>query len=171
MAKKLIRLTESDLHNIIKESVNNILSELDWKTYANAAKKRAEQGRHDDANKLIDAANKSIRNKYTNTQDAHDWKGFGNGASLNAYINQDGGTIEDQRSSWDGDRRNFGKRATETHKFNNNGSYSKTLSGTGDSNMGNRSQTYMNTLNRMGNDMQRYYSGESKYTKGKGWDS
>ena len=29
MAKKTIRLTESDLHNIIKESVSNILSELD----------------------------------------------------------------------------------------------------------------------------------------------
>ena len=27
--KQLIRLTESDLHNIIKESVNNILTELD----------------------------------------------------------------------------------------------------------------------------------------------
>ena len=34
--KRKIRLTESDLHNIIKESVNTILSELDWKTYANA---------------------------------------------------------------------------------------------------------------------------------------
>ena len=28
MNKKLIRLTESDLHRIIKESVNNILNEL-----------------------------------------------------------------------------------------------------------------------------------------------
>ena len=35
MEKKLIRLTESDLHNIVKESVNKILTELDWKTYAN----------------------------------------------------------------------------------------------------------------------------------------
>lgn len=33
MAKNVIRLTESDLQNIIKESVNNILSELDWRTY------------------------------------------------------------------------------------------------------------------------------------------
>lgn len=39
MAKKqVIRLTESDLHRIIKESVNNVLTELDWKTYANAAR-------------------------------------------------------------------------------------------------------------------------------------
>lgn len=39
MGKQIIRLTESDLHKMVKESVNKILSELDWKTYANAAKK------------------------------------------------------------------------------------------------------------------------------------
>jgi hypothetical protein len=39
MNRKLIRLTESDLHRIVKESVNQILTELDWKTYQNAAKK------------------------------------------------------------------------------------------------------------------------------------
>jgi hypothetical protein len=44
MAKKqVIRLTESDLHKIIKESVNNILSELDWKTYDSARKKSREK--------------------------------------------------------------------------------------------------------------------------------
>lgn len=37
--KRRIRLTESDLHNIIKESVNHILSELDWRTYQSAADK------------------------------------------------------------------------------------------------------------------------------------
>ena len=30
MNKKLIRLTESDLHRIVKESVNKILNEIDW---------------------------------------------------------------------------------------------------------------------------------------------
>ena len=39
MANKLVRLTESDLHRIINESVNKVLTELDWKTYANAEKK------------------------------------------------------------------------------------------------------------------------------------
>ena len=37
--KQRIRLTESDLHRIVKESVNKVLTELDWKTYQNAAKK------------------------------------------------------------------------------------------------------------------------------------
>lgn len=44
MAKKLIRLTEGDLHRIIKESVNNILSELDYKTLANAEKEARKRG-------------------------------------------------------------------------------------------------------------------------------
>lgn len=33
-----VRLTSSQLHNVIKESVRQVLSELDWKTYANAAR-------------------------------------------------------------------------------------------------------------------------------------
>ena len=36
---KVIRLTESDLHKMIKEAIN----ELDWRTYASAAKKRNAQ--------------------------------------------------------------------------------------------------------------------------------
>ena len=40
---KIVRLTEGDLHNIIRESVNNIIQELDWRTYANAANKSAER--------------------------------------------------------------------------------------------------------------------------------
>lgn len=37
--KKIVKLTESDLHRVIKESVNNILSELDWRTYQSASDK------------------------------------------------------------------------------------------------------------------------------------
>lgn len=44
MNKNRIRLTESQLHNVIKESVKQVLSELDWKTYANAGKKAGKGG-------------------------------------------------------------------------------------------------------------------------------
>lgn len=37
--KNRIRLTETQLHQVIKESVGKVLSELDWRTYASAAKK------------------------------------------------------------------------------------------------------------------------------------
>jgi hypothetical protein len=39
MNKNKIRLTESQLHRVIKESVKKVLRELDYKTYQNAAKK------------------------------------------------------------------------------------------------------------------------------------
>lgn len=48
MNKKLIRLTESDLHSIIKESVQQVLSELDWRTYHNAALKSITKSRDRD---------------------------------------------------------------------------------------------------------------------------
>lgn len=38
MDKQIVKITESDLHKIVKESVNKVLTELDWRTYANAAK-------------------------------------------------------------------------------------------------------------------------------------
>lgn len=44
MNKNKIRLTESQLHRVIRESVKQALSELDWKTYANAGKKAGEGG-------------------------------------------------------------------------------------------------------------------------------
>ena len=41
--KKITRLTESQLRSVVKESVKQVLSELDWKTYDNAARKRYDQ--------------------------------------------------------------------------------------------------------------------------------
>lgn len=43
MRRNRIKLSESQLHRVIEESVKNILSELDYKTYANAAKKSLER--------------------------------------------------------------------------------------------------------------------------------
>ena len=45
MNKKLIRLTEGDLHKIVKESVDRVLTELDWKTYANAEREANKRSR------------------------------------------------------------------------------------------------------------------------------
>ena len=43
--RRRIRLTESDLHKVISESVRQYLTELDWKTYMNAARKAADRAR------------------------------------------------------------------------------------------------------------------------------
>ena len=36
-----IRLTEEQLHHVIRESVSQILNEIDWKTYDNASRKKS----------------------------------------------------------------------------------------------------------------------------------
>ena len=43
-----VRLTEGQLHNVIRESVSQILNELDWKTYDNAERKRYHQMKNQD---------------------------------------------------------------------------------------------------------------------------
>jgi hypothetical protein len=62
--KQIIRLTESDLHQIIKESVNKILTELDPRTYASAAQKRNLQGNTNAAQKLTKQSAKSWNKQY-----------------------------------------------------------------------------------------------------------
>ena len=57
--KRKIKLTESDLHNIIKESVNHILSELDWRTYQSAS---------DKAHRLSDETNDPYEKKRRRNQ-------------------------------------------------------------------------------------------------------
>lgn len=55
----VIRLTESDLHNMIKEAIN----ELDWRTYASAARKSNDNERH---NKFAKAAKERFPKQYNN---------------------------------------------------------------------------------------------------------
>ena len=57
--KRKIKLTESELHNIIKESVNHILSELDWRTYQSAS---------DKAHRLSDETNEPYEKKRRRNQ-------------------------------------------------------------------------------------------------------
>ena len=56
--KKTIRLSESELKNMVREAIN----ELDWKTYANAAKKRRENG--DSAWDLDRAVERNLDRKF-----------------------------------------------------------------------------------------------------------
>ena len=61
---KRIKISENKLRNTIKESVQQILSELDWKTYANAAKKSSSLGDKERAAKFRDAAIDSFNSEY-----------------------------------------------------------------------------------------------------------
>ena len=69
MSKRTVRLTESELKSIITESVKNIISELDYKTLANAEKEASRRGQksywsdqgYDFPNAVSKAAHERIR--------------------------------------------------------------------------------------------------------------
>lgn len=73
--KKVIKLTETDLHNIIKEAIN----ELDWRTYASAYDKDKNHVRRE---KFKDASIKSFDKQYNqNLKDnekitGEGWEGY-----------------------------------------------------------------------------------------------
>lgn len=76
MEKKILRLTESELGKMIRESVDNVLSELDWRTYASAEEKARHAagdpklGRYDSMRrglqkkKFKDASNRARERQY-----------------------------------------------------------------------------------------------------------
>lgn len=86
--KKTIRLTESDLHRVIEESVRQYLSELDARTYASYAQKRQRQADNEsDPNKKFELQRKANQGIQA-AQDA--WNGqygynFDNGANGYGY--------------------------------------------------------------------------------------
>jgi hypothetical protein len=172
--KKIIRLTESDLHNIIKESVNNILSELDWKTYMNAARKRREQTPLSGGRELANYAKEQFRKQHgVDTQSWEDnGKAYGEDGryvgQLHTDLGMNSGEIRDQR----GVNHGFGNSpyGIDTHKFNKDG-YQREYRGEKSPELNQASASYRNKLNNMGRDMESYYTGKSQYTKGKGWNS
>lgn len=54
MSKKIVRLSESDLHNIIKESVQSILNEISYSTASSAYNKMYDNGQKRRAMNLSD---------------------------------------------------------------------------------------------------------------------
>lgn len=229
--KKIIRLTESELHKIIEQSTKRMLSELDWKTYMNASRARKQQA--DDMrsriakelhnsmfgtrrNSLDDKSDALERHAQTAFQKQHgklghdhwyenDTPEFQGRYSLGSMANDDKfdakaptkqgywdgekangirsyrygngfpfrklGTIHDDTfdyawgDGWDGD-----KQAHRTDIVDADGiRFEPDASTNPDYFNSSKQQNYNDALEDMATDMHNYYSGKSKYTKGKGW--
>ena len=91
MNKKLIRLTESDLHRIVRESVNNVLTELDWKTYANAADKSYKRIATQSNDPAVQAKNRRRANEFAKQSDISFNRDFG---GYDRYVDDDGKTVD-----------------------------------------------------------------------------
>lgn len=82
--KRVIKLTEQDLHRIIKESVDKCLTELDWRTFQSAKRKMDVKSYNSSlskpevalykrrSDKLNNAMNNALKDKYDITMDDYD---------------------------------------------------------------------------------------------------
>ena len=154
-----VRATESQLHSLIKESVHQILTELDWRTYANASKKRDAQiqqlGR--------DATDKG-GNRLTHLRNNLDYSASDALTSKYAQRHNNGYPTNNA----DVYTKN-GYQTVTTNNFNGNGRWSR-----GEfnyDNKGNIDKQGHNMNSQMDNEVENYMKGKSKYIKGKGWQS
>lgn len=170
MNKNLIRLTENDLHNIVKESVNKVLTELDWKTKMNYVMGRQKQcdeayrqGDENGARKYWDKADDGIydvRDEFEKKYNGRPFRNMKDDKFRMGDINKNTGDIY---TSF-----NHGKC------FNNytskNGNAPDVYGYDNDYYLDNfEDKNDVDTFRRMNKDVNNYRNGNSKYVKGKGW--
>lgn len=168
--KKLIRLTEGDLHHIVNESVKKVLTELDWKTYMNAARGRYQQGNYGAADELEGNAYEQLQKKYFGApyrdyREVLHHKPYNIVNSLRSSAGMHGGQVDDAHlTAYEPERR-------EVYRFGRgvpNG-YSKEIDNGDNPDLEKASKTYNQTKQDMIDDMNDYYNDRSRYIKGKGW--
>lgn len=173
-----VRLTESQLHNVIKESVKQVLSELDWKTYANASRKRKEQGKDQNAHDLSFYAAKQFQKKHNLPNLDKPYNIVKNKYPMDdySYITPDeanvyAGEISPKHST-DYGRTTLKKHSDEDHpSIWKNGTHWNDFNTETD-----ETEYYKDHVLRNGWGIQRgykdlddYYNGNYEYRKGKGW--
>lgn len=197
--KQVIRLTESDLHRVIKESVRQVISELDWKTYVNAARKRSQQkekgvlGVSDEEFELHQAAKKSLNDKYPNRKyrgerdEYRDYIDY----ELEPFLGSDGAGLQQRalgrdKASWPGvDTRtgiihhthfkpNTKPQTWAQHVMMYGGEESRLnhqqhLNGTYTTPQRKNPEGAEWDFDNISQEMQDYYDGNYEYQKGKGW--
>ena len=71
--KKLIRLTEGDLHRIVEGSVRRALNELDWRTYDSAMRKAADRKDYGRAGRFGMASRDAFNRDYGTHETPYDY--------------------------------------------------------------------------------------------------
>lgn len=145
-----VKLTENKLKQIVAESVKKVLNEMDWQTYMNAARKRKEQGKMNNAQDLENMSNQRFNQKHGRNY---------NGDVINGNVSMNGGYIE-------GNIKPRGKESAskdryDVRKGNTDYSYDGNLRGGYD---------YERTMDTAKNDLEGYYNGKQTYSRnGWGW--
>ena len=155
-SKDIMAANEPKLSRIVKESVNRVLTELDWKTYANAARKRALQGADDKVIGDLDAAANKGLEKYD----------IGSEQPLYGYKNAPRLKTTKQ-DSWGNKFARQELKMPEHERYSDN--YSAYDHGTGFDGTADISLSKIGGNRDARKDIGDYFRGNSKYIKGQGW--
>lgn len=183
--KVFLRLTENELKGMISESVNKILSELDWRTYASAAKKNDEwreanpNHRANKWNRSYDfrRAAKDTFDKEHGLEGQYDGERYGGEKgtiNYNIFAGDDDVTGSRVHDFGDGDSHGLGHNVYHMgKKYGKDGGYGRTRMWDyahettpeefyGDEEMGRK-------FRQAEKDVDDFNSGKTHYVKGNGW--
>ena len=173
MNKKLIRLTEQDLHRIVKESVNKVLTELDWKTYQNAANKAYASG-DKRASKFHNQAVTQFNKDYG--YDGYDDETFGEHYDDGKVYRDDYDTSEYIPNTNRGVDYNLAYKSNPQTGKNISGNLSMPYSKFGSAQHNKRgwadisaNPNMQNAFNKAGRELSKYRNGQYNYQNGQGW--
>ena len=156
-----IRLTESKLKQIIEESVKNVLTELDWKTYANAARKDRDPKR---SKRFANMAADNFDKEYRYTGD-NGITSMGQDMSLEHSYTNDKGTHNHFNTSVES---TFEGRPIFTNRDEKMSNGSKCHSCVNKPFTNNKA--HARAMQKSQDAFNAYRTGKSKYVKGTGWD-
>ena len=182
MSKRTVRLTESELKNIITESVKNIISELDWKTYANAAKKASKRSKqygdkeYKRAERFSKAASDAFNDVMGYEYDYNDRNGrkrHGKIRTDNTNTVKDGKWVPDTRlgkvtSEYDDDGKLRGNYANY-HWMNLHGNWDHRGSAYAGTENDDDIEDVRTHWDAAKSELDNYRKGNYDYTQGKGW--
>lgn len=151
--KKIIRLTESDLHHIVRQSVNEALNELDPRTYASYANKRQAQGQMDKAEQGKQAARNAFNKQYGSERQGNFGTDYFNQMRGNNY------TVTNGKTEYDPHNEEYREYFNHLHKNLGHPSLSKNQT---------MPQSYVNANTPL-QVAQQMAHGNGQYVKGKGW--
>lgn len=179
--KNTIRLTESELKNIITESVKNVISELDYKTYANAAIKARRKHDFDRGDRFLSGAVDAFNRDY-GYNDGDDYYGMSNWGdedeSIFPIFSDSEPDLPQDDDIFSNPSRYHPGLAFVTHDNNDQDTSShyiyktdggKYIKNNRDSVPKSYSKKLKQAVVRGNKDLTNYAKGKYEYTKGKGW--
>ena len=164
-----IKLTENDLKQIVAESVQKVLSELDWKTYASAYEKDKDPRRRE---KFLNAAQERFGQNYgynepsfEDTQLYRDTTGLGKDHMNNLVLHNShwtpvGGTLKSRQTNFTTYKDDDDSVKVSRGRYDGTKQVERPFA---------NNKQHARAMQKASDEFNGYVNGQAKYVKGQGW--